>query len=137
MKEQLIIEHLSAYLPYGVKIDTPRGVHTLKGINTINETIGLMYWVGTLQETSFSIDCKPILRPLSDITKEIEHNGERLVPSKVIEDIALEWVVTSVNPYDLIKMMGYENVQKLLSWHFDIFGLIDQGLAIDINTLDK
>lgn len=27
--------------------------------------------------------------------------------------------------------------QKLLEWHFDIFGLIPAGLAIDINTLNE
>jgi len=26
--------------------------------------------------------------------------------------------------------------EKLFEWHFDIYGLIEQGLAIDINTLD-
>ena len=29
----------------------------------------------------------------------------------------------------------YQEVQKLLEWHFDVFGLIEQGLAIDINTI--
>jgi hypothetical protein len=28
-------------------------------------------------------------------------------------------------------------VQKLLSWHFDIFNLIKKKLAIDFNTLEK
>jgi hypothetical protein len=28
-------------------------------------------------------------------------------------------------------------VEKLLEWHFDIYGLIEAGLAIDINTLEK
>lgn len=30
----------------------------------------------------------------------------------------------------------FEEVQKLLEWHFDVFGLIENGLAIDINTLE-
>lgn len=29
----------------------------------------------------------------------------------------------------------YGAVNKLQSWHFDIHGLIDKNLAIDINTL--
>jgi hypothetical protein len=28
-------------------------------------------------------------------------------------------------------------MQKLLEWHFDIFGLIKEGLAIDINTIGE
>jgi hypothetical protein len=31
---------------------------------------------------------------------------------------------------------NYEDIVKLFEWHFDVFGLIDAGLAIDINTLD-
>jgi len=27
--------------------------------------------------------------------------------------------------------------EKLISWHFDVFGLIEKGLAIDINTLKE
>jgi hypothetical protein len=29
----------------------------------------------------------------------------------------------------------HQDVQKLFEWHFDVFGLISKGLAIDINTL--
>ena len=28
-------------------------------------------------------------------------------------------------------------VLQLISWHFDIAGLIDKGEAIDVNTLDE
>ncbi len=31
----------------------------------------------------------------------------------------------------------YKVVKKLFEWHFDIFGLIPAGLAIDINTLKR
>lgn len=31
----------------------------------------------------------------------------------------------------------YYIIQQLLGWRFDIDGLIDKGLAIDINTLDS
>ena len=30
---------------------------------------------------------------------------------------------------------NYETIEKLFEWHFDVFGLIEKGLAIDINTL--
>lgn len=30
----------------------------------------------------------------------------------------------------------YEKMQLLLSWHFDIFDLIDRGLAVDVNTIN-
>jgi hypothetical protein len=37
------------------------------------------------------------------------------------------------NPVNNI--LTYENWQLLFKWHFDVFGLIEKGLAIDINTL--
>lgn len=78
-------------------------------------------------------DIQLILHPL-DLTKEIEHNGEKFVPlyELIKEDKAFT--------LDFIKCYGIEELklsvyEKLLEWHFDIFGLIEKGLAIDINTL--
>jgi hypothetical protein len=31
--------------------------------------------------------------------------------------------------------LPYSVFKNLFEWHFDVFGLIEQGLAIDINTL--
>lgn len=36
-----------------------------------------------------------------------------------------------------IDTLNYEIVLQLYEWHFDIHGLIEYGLAIDINTLNK
>lgn len=174
--------------------------------------------------------CKPILRPLSDLTKEIEHNGEKLVPLYSLgEDIFYNWLkkeieYTSTEDYegkyvpedyeeyfniriwdndnafgitfhhpdfdsdeDVFKlrtnnftsdksiqkdngcltfgrkkmngeyvlnfkghvtmygMPGYKSVfyfdlkhwNQLFEWHFDVFGFLKKGLAIDINTLNN
>lgn len=84
------------------------------------------------------------LRPLSDLTKEIDYNG------KTYE--YLEWLRTFCicdAEHDFIdacqdcppsideklKVCPYNLIQKLLEWHFDVFGLIEKGLAIDMNTL--
>ncbi len=37
----------------------------------------------------------------------------------------------------MMKNCPYEVMEKLLSWHFDVFSLIEKGLAIDINTLTQ
>jgi len=34
-----------------------------------------------------------------------------------------------------IQYAPFSFIQKLLEWHFDIFGLIDAKLAVDINCL--
>ena len=128
----LELKHLAPYLPYGLKMIY---VHTNK-IGQISNiyTLGSGY---NDDDIKISIDYsegehiwmyKPILRPLSDLTKEIESDGEKIVPrSKFIG-----------NPLDYkILENSYNVIQKLLEWHFDIFGLIEKGFAIDINTLNK
>ena len=42
------------------------------------------------------------------------------------------WYEIDKFDYRYLYAMDFE---KLLEWHFDVFGLIDAGLAIDINTL--
>jgi len=77
-------------------------------------------------------DVNIIARPLSDLTKEIEVNGEKFVPQDKLPHLDLKWLINSDN---LILKTNYEDVLKLLSWHFDIYNLIENGLAIDVNTL--
>jgi len=79
-------------------------------------------------------DFKPILRPLSLLTKEIEHLGERFVPYDT--NIFTKYRMNTLHPKHInIVGMPYWCVQKLIEWHFDVFGLIEKGLAVDINTL--
>ena len=130
---KLTIEHLAAYLPYGLKgfsREENLGVELVKGYSTysIDNEIYLITNVGDIDIELF----QPLLRPLSYLTKEIEHNGERFVPiEKLQSNKGFEW-----RP-EIIHLCSYQNVQKLLSWHFDIFGLIESGLAIPIKPIDN
>lgn len=98
-------------------------------------------------------DVKPIFHPLSDLTKEIEVNGEKFRPILILSEKLYDkepesfdsfesciiWVGTMiVNKVQEPK--GYDDIphwafQDLIKWHFDLFSLIGEGLAIDINTL--
>lgn len=81
------------------------------------------------------IEFKPILRPLSDLTKEIEHNGEKFVPS---EKLAFHLFEKSDREYYLnggINGVPFWVSQKYFEWHFDVFGLIEKGLAINKNDI--
>jgi hypothetical protein len=92
-------------------------------------------------------------RPLSDLTKEIEVNGEKFVPMEWMEknihkmvsfyepidksseieiDIMTEDYSQRISLYD-----GFRVIQKFQEWHFDYQRLIENGLAIDINTLQS
>ena len=121
---KLELKHLSPYLPYGLKISCNNDNVIEMGaypspkrkLIDIESVCGTPEW-------------KPILRPLSDLTKEIEHNGEKLSKRtmEVIKD----------RDWGLIHFCPHHDVKKLFEWHFDVHGLIEAGLAIDINTLEK
>lgn len=70
---KLELKHLAPYLPYGLmlKINTPIGIFNRKLQLDCGHDFNLH-----LSECNI----KPILRPLSDLTKEIEVNGEKFVP---------------------------------------------------------
>lgn len=87
-----------------------------------------------MQVEGFPSYMKPVLRPLSDLVKEIEHNGERFVP--VERDISFHFIERELCAGNKkIEDVAYMYVQKLFEWHFDVHGLIKQNLAIDINTI--
>ena len=82
-------------------------------------------------------DCgKPILHPLTDLTKPIKQNGEVFVPI-----LKLGWSYSIIgwsksNIIAATKNLTLTDALKLISWHFDIAGLIEKGEAIDVNTLE-
>lgn len=67
--QQLTIKHLGRRLAYGLKVlDGWGDIRTMKYTHLDDENNG------------FIVGVKPILRNLSDLTKEIEHKGEKFVP---------------------------------------------------------
>ena len=96
-------------------------------------------------------DFKPIVRPLS-LTKEIEHDGEKFVPIVKLDYLfgtsseAFDSKNETIQNRNWIKIWNdksffsisideeiikepYWVVNKLISWHFDIFGWIDKILC--------
>ena len=165
---KLQLKHLAGYLPYGLKGVLIADSHEEFEYCDIDEDIlkeGSIWEYsghvnnnvliplgdgdldGFLMTKDGSYACcdslwKPILRPLSDLTKEIEVNGVELVPLTALfgdnnQRIAsmLEWI----NNEDA-ELCGFgftiSVYDVLLKWNFDIHGLIEQGLAVDINTLN-
>lgn len=84
---------------------------------------------------------KPILRPMSDLTKGIIHRGEKFVPLDVFNDRghfiefdAAGLLYTVGGCMDSDWLMVFD---KFHEWMFDYRGLISAGLAIDVNTLPE
>lgn len=83
-------------------------------------------WLQSLLEKTVSV--KPILRRLEDMTKQEEEELEIIKGARV--------VYRSHLPIE-IKFDTPDTFHWMLKRHFDLFGLVDAGLAIDAATLLK
>lgn len=130
--EKLIIENLAPYLPYKLQIryfSKNRTMNCSQGSST--------NWISLRAVIQrFDENCKPILRPLSDLTKEIEVNGEKFIPCEKFGLVPNEHNQKYLERKLIFEYITFREMQLLISWHFDVFGLIEKGLAIDINTLN-
>jgi len=150
MKQEL--KEIVGYLPYGVKCysvsDNEVFIDEIKTLNIVYNIIEVVEGV------EFNVDdIVLILRPLSDLTKEITVNGETFVPIEEIKKIScsslevykpisidskIEFNIYTGNySVEIDLFEGCLIKDKLQEWHFDIHNLIEQNKAIDINTLEK
>lgn len=139
---KLELKHLAGYLPYGLKaINTFKKKVEILGLQNGNESVNNILWLFRHSNgdylNGYLYDCKPILHPLSDLTKEI-NNG--LTYNDLLRS---EFDKNGINGFDFYYLQEtpleypFKIIQKLLEWHFDIHGLIENNLAIDINTINK
>lgn len=135
-------KHICPYLPYELEIQTViKGSFTTESPRTIIETLKYNDINSLLVKRYRVISCKPILRPLSDLLLVPE--GETDTHYDIIQqDICSLFEINAkelyVHTYLTARVeisKSYEIYQYLFENHFDVFGLIDEGLAIDINTL--
>lgn len=182
--DKITLQEIMAYLPYQLKVLRPDGRTILDVEGVIGNTL-VFHEIGKATQTYGEISrCKPLLRPLSQLTQEIEQKGERFVP--IIELFKLKTQVTGSEIFDyyiendtaILRLKGQqfeeitsktffeidlepnqvafsivseiweddemkqENInqcgnemlmyQKLHEWHFDLYGLLGRGLAVEI-----
>jgi hypothetical protein len=151
----LKIEHLAPYLPY--KLYCRSSKHQFKygeyhnllvGGASINRDGELNIELFHDNDLVFSDNIKPVklmLKPLVDLLSTVEYGNEYMAEWEFIESqlggcgcVAYEEYMASfiddICPSRAIQA-PYEIFRLLLEYHFDVFGLIDQELAIDVNTL--
>ena len=130
MKEY--IKELAPRLPYEVKV-------FVKEYSPSNWLKFRRSFVRTLSANDLYLkdEHKPIYRPLSDLTKEITHKGERKVLlNQLLDSEIIKFYLKDGGGFDC-KMLRYGDIEMLLQHHFDINGWIEQGKAIDVNTLEN
>lgn len=139
MENKLELKYLAPYLPYGLK-----GKWHPEDITPhIYEMISLSD--GQINQILSFTCCSPILRPLADLTKTI-FQFEYGEPTTLEDWIngncdlgALRWVLkdkAKEQRQERIMDLPYFVAEYLFQYHFDLFGLIEKGLAIDINTIE-
>lgn len=137
----LELKDICGYLPYGLKYQWTN----MKSVRLISMTDEVDYSsqhsLSTAWEWMMHRQARPILRPMSDLTKEITHRGEKFVPLDVFNDRGhfIEFDVAGLlytvgGCMDSDWLMVFD---KLNEWMFDYRGLISAGLAIDVNTLPE
>jgi hypothetical protein len=136
MKTEIKLEEIVGYLPYGLKICFfKHGIqYRFDKLNSIVTTYN-----GSCVNLINSIsDIKPILRPLSDLkNKDLDYWIEF---SQAIDEMNTDYLIDAlVNGtfYSKDIHFSFKLLKVLYSMHFDIHNLIERGLAIDINTLEK
>lgn len=161
-KPMLTTVFLAPYLPYDIKCQIEHDCIMINeiatGIDTRMEYPNQYILFGNIEGWKFIGDkkvllssCKPILRPLSDLTKEIEHKGNKFIPLDILNNMLftkhskLEYYdsdycegailfTTNISGFNLLSMN--EKIQKLYEWHFDVNKLIEKGLAISIHDVE-
>lgn len=119
---KLELKHLSPYLPYDLKGIFLNSIITLS-VNAFTKGRERGYDISAF----LSNNIKPILFPLSSLTKEITINGESFVPKNTLSrNLQMQLDIFNLPQIVDFKVADYN---KLLEWKFDVFGLIEAGLA--------
>jgi hypothetical protein len=108
---KLELKHLAPYLTYDLPMADSVGNKIDWQLNASNIASALIH------------KCKPLLRPLSDLTKDELY--------KFSVNFRMYYQRSDFD----FNMMIVSDYNLALSMHFDVFGLIPQNLAIDLNTL--
>ena len=147
--DELELKHLAPYLPYGLRIKEPNSEFEMTG-SFLDE------WFNY----GDPIKGKPILRPMSDLkpadlkqiighifrdTKMIRPKMDSIKCEKgfiTFYDLDTSQTYVAVKPgregLPVMNMSNtFDDYSVFFALHVDMFGLIEKGLAIDINTLKE
>lgn len=145
--EKLELKHLAPYAIHGIFVEVFGNKDILTGIDFEHGIVETLNNNNCLVE-----DLKIYLRPLSDLTdnelKEFFNDSDidivRMKYAIVVNYKMMgEWFKETIPLRKVLEdwtsnlVMSAWLYNKLLENHYDLFGLIEKGLAIDKNTLQK
>ncbi len=133
--QKLTVKELAPYLPYGLKCQvTDNGLVKTDTLLAVYAD-GSCSFANIVESQKGFEEIKPILRHPSALKFEFEHEGENIVPLLDFFDSNEKEMYSFANSKTpLFLNYPYTMWSQLLEWKIDIFGLIGQGLAIDMHT---
>ena len=131
--KEILIKDLCARLPYGVKVLFENKVFSIDYISAAYEEIKLDI------PDNYTLDItniKPYLFPLSSMTRKQLFDVQEIIGKNEIE---IEDGFLHIINYDR-NTITYLEILAVFEWfyknHFDIYGLIPMGLALDATGLN-
>lgn len=134
---KLEIKHLAPYLPYALKVLSSRG--TVFILDTYSNMAGSGIEKREIQSV-LNDGMKPLLNSILDLSTYLRNEFEKLDRGYAYDKIAVDLfceengIDEDIENIDL-KSIPYECVEYMFENHYDVFGLIEKGLAININTM--
>jgi len=131
---KLELKHLAPYLPYGLKVQTEHiegnRIYTLEGLSAKYDRVDLDDDYGW----SYIGGIKLILHPLSDFEKVI---CKELMIKFSTSLIIIHEIWTLIQKEKTLNQINYETYLFMCKNHVDFNNLIENNLAIDINTITQ
>lgn len=123
------LQHIAPYLPYSIKCQTTdRGMVVITELNAIYSDNSYSFMNIVESEKGFD-EVKPLLKPMSALN--VSYIAEL---AKIVCDVnnsTMEDAMALIEKHKKTpEHMPYLLVKKLFEWNFDVFGLIDQGEAV-------
>lgn len=130
------LKELTGYLDKNLKFTCPER-YNFGGIITDLEEVTLKCayegWIMFKEVPGFHPieNFKPLLHPLSMLTKEIEYQGERIVPSLEYSYLRFDEISGYKGGANTLNFIQVREYDLLMELHFDFHGLIEKGLAVN------
>ena len=124
---ELTVNHLAPYLPYGLKLqyvvrEKVEKIGAMKSIShNEDETHPTRVSISAMYNEEHIWMFKPLLKSMSRLDKE------NIVKLKLFVEADKQYLID--NPLNCC----YDDLQYLLSEHYDVFGLIPAGLATELS----
>ena len=147
-------EYILPYLPYELRVMMEGKACNVAWMSTKNIAVIRPHTLGDIKKIKWGyahLNVKPLLKPLDHIDKE-EFDNRGL---SELEELGVDYIgggiVYMVNKHGLdldgeahffgtdkhLPTIPWDIIQVFLKNHYDVFGLIEQGLAYDYNELNK